>query len=259
VILVRSRWLRRVTALIETLNLLGVKLFFANRAQFTLYPGIVFRNYTALLKRGSWNSATLFELFPESAGQRITVEHLRGEGIATPIEELAALAYIARAMAPKNIFEIGTFRGRTALNFALNTSDECRIHTMDLSEHERRELEGMSAADKSIVGQSLTGIDYKNKGVDAKIVQLLGNSLTFDFAPYYGKMDIVLVDGAHHYEAVVSDTKHALKMVAPKGVILWHDWGNYGDYNDVMRGVLTQVERTKIYQVENTQFAIYRS
>jgi len=67
----------------------------------------------------------------------------------------------------------------------------------------------------------------------------------------------VFVDGAHHYEAVLSDTRQALKMVRPGGAILWHDFANYGDYNDVTRAVLDEIGGERIMQIANTQLAIY--
>jgi predicted O-methyltransferase YrrM len=36
---------------------------------------------------------------------------------------------VTRALAPGIIFEIGTFRGRAALNFALNSPEHCRVFT----------------------------------------------------------------------------------------------------------------------------------
>ena len=37
-------------------------------------------------------------------------------------------------------------------------------------------------------------------------------------------MDLVFVDGDHSYEAVKNDSEKALRMLAPGGIILWHDF-----------------------------------
>jgi SAM-dependent methyltransferase len=259
VLLIQNKTLRKIGGVLETISPLGIKLYFKDRAGFNLFPGMVYRNYVYLGGAAPWGSKSLFELFPEFSGGRLVVEHLFGEGIDTPVEELAAMAFVTQAVGPQNIFEIGTFRGRTALNFALNSASDCKIFTMDLSEEERLRMEGFSMADQTIVSKSLTGIDYMNRGVDDKITQLFGNSLTFDFSPYHGQIDLVFVDGAHHFDAVRSDTQNALKMIRPGGVILWHDWGNYGDYNDVIRGVFKEIDPSHIAQIESTQLAFYQA
>ena len=43
---------------------------------------------------------------------------MTGEGIDVHMDELAYLALMTKSMSPRCIFEIGAFRGRTALNFA---------------------------------------------------------------------------------------------------------------------------------------------
>ncbi|HSG98734.1 MAG TPA: class I SAM-dependent methyltransferase, partial [candidate division Zixibacteria bacterium] len=92
-----------------------------------------------------------------------------------------------------------------------------------------------------------------------KITQLYGNSQTYDFSEFYAAMDLVFIDGAHHYDAVVNDTNNALKMIRPGGVIVWHDFANYGDYNDVTRAALDTIGADAIVQLERTQLAIYRA
>jgi hypothetical protein len=39
----------------------------------------------------------------------------------------------------------------------------------------------------------------------------------FAFSPYFGKIDVVFINGNHSYEAVKSDTADVLKMVKPNG------------------------------------------
>ncbi len=36
----------------------------------------------------------------------------------------------------------------------------------------------------------------------ARITQLLGDSLSFDFSPWFNSIDLVLIDGGHEYEVV---------------------------------------------------------
>jgi predicted O-methyltransferase YrrM len=257
--LIKNKTLRQCLGVLETANVLFFKLLLRKPSAARLYPGVVFRDYVSLSGKAQWLSRTVSEIVPAASGHRIVVEHLDGGGINTSIAELAHLALLTRCISPKAIFEIGTFRGRTALNFALNSPDDCVVYTMDLGADDRQAATGtMNAADAQIVQNSLTGCDYRGKDVSHKIRQVFGNSLEFDFSPYTGGMDLVFVDGAHHYEAVVSDTRNGLAMLKPGGYLVWHDFANYGDYNDVTRGVLDLLPGSEVIQIENTQLAVYR-
>lgn len=257
---IRNKTIRQVCGVLETANWLFIKLLLKRRSAAGLFPGVVFRNYLNLVGKERWVSRTVFDLFPQAAALQVRLEHLPGKGIATPVGELAQLALLTKAVAPRTVFEIGTFRGRTALNFALNSSDDCVIYTLDLPPTDRStDVAGaMNLADRAIAASSLTGCDYRGKEGEQKIRQLYGNSVEFDFSPYFGQCDIVFVDGAHHYDAVVSDTKNALRMARPGGFIVWHDFANYGDYNDVTRAILDLLPGDQIVQLEETQLAVYR-
>ncbi len=255
----KNKTLRQVCGVLETLNFLMLRLAVKNRSQWRLYPGMVFRDYMSLVQRDKWLSRDIFDIVDIPDDTRVTLEHLPGQGIGTPIDELAYLALLTKACQPTNVFEIGTFRGRTALNFALNSPEHCTVYTLDLPPDERKSFsDATNLADTSIIQASATGQDYKGKDEAKKIRQLYGNSLTFDYSPYAGAMDIVFVDGAHHYEAVVSDTNNALKMAKTGGFIIWHDFANYGDYHDVTRAILDLLPPGKVTQIANTQLAVYR-
>lgn len=258
-LLIKSKSLRLLFGTLETANFLYLKLMLKDPARARRYAGKVFRTYMSLASYDKWSCKGIDEIFPDLKDRRIVLEHLLGKGIYNPIDELAYLAISTRAVQPRNIFEIGTFRGRTALIFALNSPADCRVYTMDLPPDDRSVAEGsMHTDDVSVVSMSRPGADYQGKDVASKITQLYGDSTKFDFSPYYGKMDMVFIDGAHHYEAVVVDTKNALKMVRPGGYILWHDFATYGDYNDVTRAVLDILPSREVIQIDNTLLAIYQ-
>src|SRR5205809_5997341 len=42
-----------------------------------------------------------------------------------------SLSLVARLMQPKTIFEIGKFEGISALHFALNSPDDCRVYSLE--------------------------------------------------------------------------------------------------------------------------------
>lgn len=134
--------------------------------------------------------------------------------------ELAYLAYLARHLNPALIFEIGTFVGRTTRLLALNSPDSCRIVTLDLPQ----------ASVAHTVGEAFAGATEAGK-----IVQLYGDSVTFDFSPWYSKCDFVWVDACHDYEHVAADTKAALRLVRPGGWIAWHDYRHTAWWSGVTR------------------------
>ena len=258
-LLTKNKTLRRIAGLFETFNYLFFKLLIKNPSKASAFPGKVFREYMSLAGKDKWVHKDFADIFSIEEGIRLTIDHLPGRGVSNKLDELAYLALITKIVTPNRIFEIGTFRGRTALNFALNSPGDCIVYTLDLPPDERNEQISKSyEIDANIIRAGVTGADYQGKDVEKKIKQLYGNSLKFDFSPYFGKIDLVFVDGAHHYEAVKSDTAHALKMVRPGGVIIWHDFANYGDYNDVTRAVLDILPGNEVIQIEVTQLALYQ-
>jgi predicted O-methyltransferase YrrM len=257
--LIRNKKLRLLFGVLETTNFLTLKLALRNRAGLRAFPGRVFRSYMSLAKQDKWLCQGVFEIFPGVEGVRVNLEHLKDKGLNTPVDDLVRLALITRIGAPKNVFEIGTFKGRTALNFALNSPAECKVYTLDLPpDAKQAAMQRACADDAKLIHTSVPSMDYHGKDVAAKIVQLYGNSLNFDFSPYYGKMDMVYVDGAHDYEAVRQDTINAMKMLTPGGILLWDDFADYGDYNDVTRAVLDILPGKEVIQVDHTHIALHR-
>jgi predicted O-methyltransferase YrrM len=253
--------LRQVLGLLETASFLSLKLLWKRSPKARRFPGIVFRNYMALVGEDGWRCQDIFQLFPElrSGRQRITLEHLPGEGVQADVQALAYLALITAAVGPKVIFEMGTYRGRTALNFALNSPSDCRIFTLDLPKDDRSAMIGrVNEADGAIIEHSETGIDYQGRDVSHKIEQLFGDSTRFDYKPFFGQVDIVFIDGGHDYDIALSDTRNALAMTRAGGVIIWDEFANYGDYHDVMRAVFDVLPAQDVVQLANTQLAVYR-
>ena len=258
-LLTKRKSIRQLVGLAETTNWLFLKLLLRNPGAARMYPGEAFRLYMSLAKRDKWRAGTIIQIFPELRERdfRITLQHMPGRGIRTPVDELAYMALITAWLQPRLVFEFGTFRGRTALNFALNSPQDCEIHTLDLGELDDGASDA-GDADAHLVAKRIPGEDYKGRDVAPKIHQLFGNSLGYDFSRFEGKVDLVFVDGGHTYEVAHADTENALRMCRPGGVILWHDFANYGDYHDVIRAVLDCLPGDQIYQIHDTQLAVYR-
>ncbi len=142
------------------------------------------------------------------------------------LQELSVIAALVSKYAPRTIFEIGTFDGRTTLNMAINSAPDTRIYTLDLP---RDRLDStklhITTGDRVFVDKAQSGARFRNSESAHKITQLYGDSATFDFSSYFGTIDLVFVDGSHGYDYVRNDTEIALKLLRDgHGVILWHDY-----------------------------------
>lgn len=174
------------------------------------------------------------------------------DGGSTPID-LALLKGLAQRKNECKYFEIGTWRGESVANVA-SVAKECI--TLNLSDTEMLNM----GLDKNYVNlHRFYSKDLKN------VTHIQANSLTFDFSAFQQKIDLVFIDGDHHYESVKSDTQNAFKLLKDKSsIIVWHDYGNNpGDIRwDVLRGILEgtpEENRKNLYRVSNTLCAIYTS
>ncbi len=159
------------------------------------------------------------------------------------LTELTVLAAICAARRPAAIFEIGTFDGRTTLNLAENSPPDARIYTLDLPAAQiGATAHALAAGEDAFVRKRESGARFASSPHASRITQLYGDSAQFDFSPYRGAIDLVFVDASHAYEYVLADTRSALAMLRPGGVILWHDYGT-GDWPGVNRA-LNELRRT---------------
>ncbi len=168
--------------------------------------------------------------------------------IASYGADLFALCTLARILRPKTIFEIGTLHGSSALHFAL-CAPNAEIYTLDLP-HAARPALRTTTIDEVHIGDHRTAKTYYFSGrpEEKQIQPLFGDSSTFDFSPFFGRVDLFFVDGAHSYEYVRNDTEKALLCVRPGGVIAWHDYGRMG-VNGVTRW---------LHEFRNTGYEVLR-
>lgn len=168
------------------------------------------------------------------------------------ISELGILSALATACEDgSNLFEIGTFDGRTTLNLALNSPSQCKVFTLDLP----RDLEtkfAIELGERHMVEKPKPGLRYEKyrairPAAVGKIQQLFGDSAVFDYVPYAESCSLVFVDGSHAYAYAISDTQAALKIVKNGGVIIWHD---YGIWEGVTRA-LEELEQRDGYGLRN--------
>jgi len=177
------------------------------------------------------------------------------------LAELAVLAQAAAATRPGTIIvEIGTFDGRTTMNLAVNA--QVPVVTLDLpSDHIA--LHELAAGERQYVdkprpGERIRAAAWPWSACARRITQLHGDSATFDWSEHDGKAGLVFVDGSHAYEYVRKDSETALRLVAPGGMVMWHD---YGDWEGVTRA-LEELEASRMLglrHVRGTSLVFWRA
>ncbi|MCC6415853.1 MAG: class I SAM-dependent methyltransferase [Opitutaceae bacterium] len=71
---------------------------------------------------------------------------------------------------------------------------------------------------------SYIGRIYREKQLGHRVCQVYCDSRAWDTSAYTADFfDSVLVDGGHSPEVVISDSRKALSVLRPGGLILWHD------------------------------------
>jgi len=159
-------------------------------------------------------------------------EAIGSDGNVTLLE-LIAIVKLVQKHSPRRLMELGTFDGRTTLNLAANSPPDAEVFTLDLPQDDLHNAQlPLAAWDKHYIKKDVSGARYQGADCAGKIIQLFGDSATFDFSPYLQTVDFVFIDASHAYEYVLSDSRAALKMLrrgdgSGTKVILWHDYGEW--------------------------------
>lgn len=172
--------------------------------------------------------------------------------------ELITICRLIRSMRPARLFEMGTFDGRTTLNMAVNAAPGAVVHTLDLARSEINAASRIHAHEIVYADKPRSGERFRGTDAESSIVQLYGDSGTFDFIPYYGSIDFVFIDASHTFDYVVNDSLQALRMLNPnEGAIVWHDYGRW----DGVTAALNQLRRKRkefesVLSIEGTTLAL---
>jgi Methyltransferase domain len=170
----------------------------------------------------------------------------------------AIIAALVKGLGCQTFFEIGTNRGRTTWTVARH-NPELRIYTLDvaLGEPPERTAFELGSDDREYFRpETQCGDAFRGTPEAERIEQLWGDSATFDYAPYEGRIDFVYVDGAHAYEYVKSDTANALRMLSATGTIAWDDYSTGPGVFQAMLEVAPQLDGP-VYHLIDTRMAIF--
>ena len=172
---------------------------------------------------------------------------------------LATLAKRARLM-----FEFGTCTGKTAYLWARNSPAEARVVTVTLRPEDRSGYHRAGEDDAHDTAAALAESEfarfvYSATDVEGKVEQLYGDSKTLDIAAWRGRCDLVFVDGSHAYSYVLSDSRKAMELVRPGGLVLWHDYGGPRHSPGVYRGLNELAKHVRLLHVQGTRLVGYRA
>jgi predicted O-methyltransferase YrrM len=175
-----------------------------------------------------------------------------------------AEAWVLSTLAKKSrrIFEFGTCSGKTTYLVARNSPPDASVTTITLApdqtgDYKREEGDNRRNVKAALRESKLTHFLYNGTPVEPKVNQLFGDSKTFDETPFLNSCDLIFVDGSHAYSYVLSDSKKALRMVKPGGVILWHDYVG-PEEEGVFRGMNELAKDLPLVHVDGTTFIAYR-
>jgi hypothetical protein len=244
----------------KNLTKLGYIDILFNRKKFKKFSSSVNdfeTNYALTIDSDFLKKIELSDIIKANSINKIIIENWNYRQGNVSLYELYSLSSLAKHFAPKVIFEIGTFDGRTTLHFALNTGDATQINTLDLPPEDLHNVKlKLDSGDPQLVDkkQFRIGECFIDRAESKKITQHLSDSAAFDYSPFAGKVDFFFVDGAHSYEYIKSDTENALKTLSDKGIILWHDYGNVIDVVEYLNDLSKTLP---ICRIDQTSLAVY--
>lgn len=167
------------------------------------------------------------------------------------LDEKIYIGLLIKAMEARQIFEIGTFDGGTTKYMAEAAGASAKIYTLDLPPADFDRTQGPESFSGTQVGRM-----FRNSSVETRITQLLGDSTRFDYTPYQGKMDFVFVDAAHDYIHGYPDSKNALRLARPGGLVVWHDFDAY--WPELVFAVREAARDCALYRLQGTTLALVR-
>jgi hypothetical protein len=130
---------------------------------------------------------------------------------SSPVVDLITMARVTAAIKPRRALELGSFRGYTAAAIAEHLPQEGLLVTVDVNPQH--------------------GDVYQNTPLAARIERRVGTAREVLAADPDGSFDLVFIDADHRYPGVKADTETVLRLVGPRGWLLWHDYANWGYFS----------------------------
>lgn len=163
------------------------------------------------------------------------------ETASTSLRDAYYLALLVKHLDARNIIEVGTSFGESALLFAMNTREDARVRTLDIQNG------------NPTVGSRFRSTAYKHKIQEhcCSLAELKSKLSTESF-------DFIFIDGDHSCRGVLEDSYTAQALLRPGGIICWHDY-SFRFRHDVVRALdrLRVRENWDINKLLYTNLCIY--
>jgi len=181
-------------------------------------------------------------LAPESGDIRFPVSYPLLAGEDAPLLDMLFLMNLAKGRGVKRILEIGTYRARTTAAFHLNCP-EAFIASYDIQVLD-------SPYRRALLNQPNIQLRHASFADSAGVLR--------NEPPY----DLIFVDGSHRVEYVIADSRIALEILAPGGIIVWHDYRPNDFRNRELRvpeGLEVIRQTVPVFAVKHTTCAVHVS
>jgi predicted O-methyltransferase YrrM len=252
------RWTTLIDGL-AAVNIAALQIAWGRRDYFLSYLSVCIQQRDEWLRRGLPRRDPVAHLRQTlSAGAKPETFclpcELHDDGGGTRLEELVYLAAATRVLQPRKIFEIGTFKGRTAAVFALNAPN-AEIVTLDLPPDYSPDTSAYISTDAELVKTRRPAEFIDRYAVGAQCRQVLCDSKNFDPWPHAGTVELAFIDGAHTYDYVRNDTEKAAVMMAERGLVFWHDYAGKGRFRGITDYLHELRTRFPVYRISGTTLA----
>jgi SAM-dependent methyltransferase len=181
------------------------------------------------------------QVFPGFTAATVEITALAQGGWSTWLMDQVVLAKLAVALQPAAILEVGSFRGFTARLLAENTPAETSVVALDLDPDH--------------------GSSYRDLPLASKITRLVGHLGCWEELPLQGcRFDLIFLDSDHRQQGVSHDTAIALRLLSPAGVLVWHDYKDFGwldGSNRVPEVLASLAADLPIYALPGCNLAVY--
>jgi predicted O-methyltransferase YrrM len=189
----------------------------------------------------------------ESIDIRVTLVDLGGYR-GRPDWERILLAAVARSRSGRPCFEIGTASGNTTVLLAANM--EATVYTLDLADSHAMAPALTRLGSDDDVRRSRKRAEFIARNPRSNIIELTGDSATFDYSEYHDRIGLFFIDGAHSFEYVRSDTMNAAWCCQADGIIVWDDFTTTRDVTDYVRSL--RLAGVQLFGVRGTRLAYTR-
>ncbi|MBZ5634693.1 MAG: class I SAM-dependent methyltransferase [Acidobacteriia bacterium] len=175
------------------------------------------------------------------------------------VEEASHLAAIANYTKATKVLEIGTADGNTALLLAANIEAGGTVVTVDLPldfEMAKQDSLTYPEGELNLTSREEVGRQYRGQRLSHCITQVYGDSAKLNWNELGGPFDLVFIDGCHSEAYVRSDSQNALKHLAARGAIVWHDYGMIPEVSSIVDQLARESPTIEVYALEGTRLAV---